>query len=69
MMAYFKLSKETVLMACEAFLADSKDEDLYSSSVVQRVYDILKTKAYNYVQSVSLDDFELELLSDYFQEV
>ena len=68
-MAYFKLPKETVLMACEAFLADNKDEDLYSSSVVQRVYDILKTKAYNYVQSVSLDDFELELLSDYFQEV
>ena len=77
MMSYFKLPKETVLMACEAFLADKdnyeKDKDggyLYIDVIeIQRLYDLLKSHVYNHVQSIGLETFEVELLSQYLQEV
>jgi len=76
-MAYFKLPKETVLAACQSFLDDKdnheKDKDgafLYVDIIeVQRLYDMLKSNVYNHVQSVGLETFEVELLSNYFSEV
>jgi hypothetical protein len=73
MMAHFKLPKETVLMACEEFLADKdnyeKDKDgsyLYIDVIeIQRLYDLLKSNLYNHTQSVGLESFEAEMLSGY----
>lgn len=72
-MAYFKVPKETVLLACEAFLADKdnyeKDKDggyLYIDIIeIQRLYDLLKSNLYNHAQSVGLESFEAEMLSGY----
>jgi len=73
-MAYFKLSKEPVLAACQSFLDDKDNHEtdkdgafLYVDIIeVQRLYDLLKSNVYNHVQSVGLETFEVELLSQYF---
>lgn len=75
-MAYFKLPKETVLLACQSFLDDKDNHDkdkegnfLYIDIIeIQRLYDLLKSNVYNHVQSVELETFEVELLSQYFDK-
>lgn len=75
-MAYFKIAKETVLMACEAFLADQKNHErddtgqyLYTDILeIQRLYDTLRSSVYNHTQGIALETFEVELLSQYLQE-
>lgn len=76
-MAYFKIAKENVLTACEAFLADKKNHErddvgqyLYTDILeVQRLYDLLRSNVYNHTQGIALETFEVELLSQYLPEV
>lgn len=72
-MATYKIDKLIVLNACVKYLADEKNKDDNSwyidREVVQRLYDVLKSKAYNFITSVDLDDHEVDFLSPYFDEV
>lgn len=72
-MAVFKVDKLIVLHACVKYLADEKNKDDNSwyidREVVQRLYDALKSKAYNFITSVELFEEELEFLSDYMEEI
>ncbi|QCQ57926.1 hypothetical protein Barba22A_gp075 [Rheinheimera phage vB_RspM_Barba22A] len=72
-MATYKIDKLIVLNACVKYLQDEKNKDENSwyidREVVQRLYDVLKSKAYNFVTSVDLDDHEVDFLSEYFDEV
>lgn len=72
-MANFKLDKQVVLEACEAFLSDPKNRQtnpdggwLYCDIIeISRLYDILKSKVWASITSVELDSVEIEMLSQY----
>ena len=54
-------------------ITTKKDKDgsfLYVDIIeVQRLYDLLRSNVYNHVQSVGLETFEVELLSNYLRGV
>lgn len=76
-MATFKLPKDVVMAACVGFLEDPKNSEqddcgryLYVDILeIQRLYDVLKGNVYNYVTSIELDSFEVEMLGEYLKEV
>lgn len=57
-----------VVQACEGFLNDEHAEETLVNDVadIQRMYDLLIANG-RHVPSVSLDEYELELLEDYME--
>ena len=66
----FKLDKTTVLVAATKALQSVElergecDEDM-----VQSIVDLLSGKSAKYIQSVSLSEWEYELISEYLEEL
>lgn len=66
----FKLDKTTVLVAAtKALQSGVLESGECDEDMVQGIVDLLSAKSAKYIQSVSLSEWEYELISDYLEEL